>query len=72
MWDTFLHNFNYTTSGFGTHQSIRFLFNYSINAPLILNVREVIFYASKTHNRQLRGGSGKFGGQKSSGPLEKP
>jgi hypothetical protein len=24
MWDTFLHNFNYTTRGFITQQSIRF------------------------------------------------
>ncbi len=44
-------------------------FFFTINAQRILNVWEVIFYASKTHNLQLRGGSGKFGGQKKSRPL---
>ncbi len=30
-------------------------YNCSINVPLILIVREVIFYAGKTHNRRFRG-----------------
>jgi len=37
--------------------------NYSINVPLILIVREVIFYAGKHRT---------IWGQKSLGPLEKP
>ncbi len=55
MWDTILHNFNNTASGLAPISQLGFFL--TINAPLILNVWEVIFHASKTHNRQLRGGS---------------
>ncbi len=58
----FYEGFKYTTSGFCIISQLGFFL--TINAPLILNVREVIFYASKTFNRQFQGGSGKSGGKK--------
>jgi hypothetical protein len=44
-----------------------------INAPLILKMRDIFFFAGKLHNGPFqgifRGGQGNFGGQKRRGPL---